>query len=224
MREGSAALSIDSLGARAEVIILRDAGFEHTEEKGEEEEEHEGDGEELSPDGERLSQEAILKSIADAKLEPDQATVNKQIDSIWPPKRSLSPRQQYEWLSKTLRDGWSTPQLKSYCNAKKIEGALKNAEGKEALSSDEVASVESKIGLQWSPWKVGTTPIDKRLPSQTSIAERGNKSEKGTLIWHIIHSHWQLGFDEDGSDAIGELEFKHKHIDIFTAGSRNFHY
>jgi hypothetical protein len=229
VREGSAALSIDSLGERAEVIILRDAGFERKEEK----EEEETLPEDPSPKNATLSQDAILKSIEDAKVELDQDAVNVQIDSLRP-VHSVSLRginaqlskKEYDTLCEVLRKGFSVAQLRGYCEAKRAELA-KDAEEKKKKAADQGSSIEKEITLTWSPWKVGITPINIRPVQRMVNAVNMRISEKNhgreNLIWHIVHTFWKADVAENADDAVGELEFRVKphELNLFTAGGKS---
>jgi hypothetical protein len=233
VREDSASLSIDSLGEKAEVIILRDAGFEHKEL-----EEGDDDGpEDISRSKQKLSHEAILKSIEDEKEAVDQEAINKQIDGLRPASaghlRSIYvplPLTEYRRICDILMESFTRAQLQEYCRMARLRSIAQRDQGERAnISSDESPLATKSIRLLWFPWKAGTTPISQRPPkviAPTSSKKAFEKIQarrgKKTLIDAIVRSYWGIDVAEETENAIGELEFhvKPHFLDLVTAGSK----
>ncbi|KAF2433174.1 hypothetical protein EJ08DRAFT_677049 [Tothia fuscella] len=248
VREGSAALSIDSLGKKAEVIILRDAGFEHRDDV----EEEEGDdigGESSVESLQRktsLNHEAILRSIEDAKKDLSQDEVNAQIEELCPKAgiNATLSEQDYNELCEVLRESYSSAQLRGYCQSKREElekrkaeekkrrAALADAQSKEDGGSAENPDVWSsstvkEITLPYSPWKAGTTSIKQRpshrmvQPALRISKARDDKKTKNDLLEDVVRTYWQLDVVTEAGDTIGELEFRPKlfELELFTAGN-----
>jgi hypothetical protein len=222
-REGSTALSIDSLGKPTEIILLRDLGFEQAEK--EEAEDY------ISVDKHVFSREAIFKSIEDEKLQLDQDKINAQIDRLRPSASgsryatNAITAEEYAKLGKKLAKSYTSNHLQEYCRMTVAQRGEQEGEG----SAEQAATASRKISLTWSPWRRGTTPIGQRPPQATkhiSLIRNWKSYGKTALISIIVQSIWNVHIASEQDGEVGELEVRLKpwEIDLFTAGSkhRNF--
>jgi hypothetical protein len=217
-REGSTALSIDSLGKPTEIIVLRDLGLE----QGAKEEE-----DDIPFDKQDFSREAILRSIEDEKLQLDQATINVHIDKLRPSAPGGShvikavTAAEYAKLGQKLDKGYTSAHLRGYCQAAVMQSGEQVREG----SNEQTATIDKKISLIWSPWRPGTTPISKRPPEGTkpiSLIRNWDAYNKQALVSIIMQSIWNIHIAAEEDSEIGELEVRLKpwEVDLFTAGSK----
>jgi hypothetical protein len=218
-REGSTALSIDSLGKPTEIILLRDLGLEQTEKEVKDN---------IHVDKQDFSQEAIIKSIEYEKRELDQATINAQIDRLRSTASgsrhavNLVTAAEYAKLGKKLTIRFTVVHLREYCRV----AVEQSREHEEKGSTEQTGTADMKISLNWSPWRKGTTPIGRRPPQgpkPISLIRNWGASTKNELIRIIIQSIWNIHVAAEQSDEIGELEVKLKpwEVDLFTAGSKH---
>jgi hypothetical protein len=210
-REGSTALSIDSLGVPTEIILLKDLALDQAEKT-------EEDMLDESPtDKQGLTRDAIIQSIEGEKIELDQDTINVQIDRLQPARSGsryapyIVSAASYTNLVRKLDRSYTTTHLREYCRMK----------GAQIREREEQSR---NIGLTWSPWRVGKTPIAQRPISEKRISQIRNWDAvaKQALYKFIIESIWNVHTAAERDNEIGELEVRLKpwEIDLFTAGSK----
>jgi hypothetical protein len=198
IHEEEAALSINTLGRKSRIIILRRAGFTGDEAR---------DIVSKVPDARNfkgLSKAEILDMIKEEKVTPQQGDVNKAIDSYRPVatgEAQCLTQGEYDKLYRQLFESFTGPQLRQYL-------------GTEPYANKRDHEIQ-RILQTWSP---GTTPIETKLSPKTwrDRANETNKrlklvdagagpssrfARKGGVIDHIIRGYW--GCDVG---SIGQVE------------------
>jgi hypothetical protein len=213
-REGSTALSIDSLGAPTEIILLKDLALDQAEK----EEENEAD--ESPADKQDSTRDAIIKSIEGEKIQLDQQTINVQIDRLRPARSGsgyapyIVSAAAYANLRRKLERSYTSNHLREYCRMKGIK----------IREQEEQSVLDKKIALTWSPWRAGITPIGQRPASEKRISQIRNWDAVGkqALYKAIIESIWNVHTTAERDSELGELEVRLKpwEIALFTSGSK----
>ncbi|KAI9702212.1 MAG: hypothetical protein M1820_006294 [Bogoriella megaspora] len=194
--EDSAPLKIDSLGKQTEVIILRDADVDRSQEQ----------PAWRSARGERkgkkepLSQENIMSIVESEDQAPDQEQIDKNIEEL---RRSMgavpgtdihTTKSEFDEVFGILYNGYTIQQLAGYLRT---------------VGEQSSPSTQSQIphSIRKSIWKPGTTSLSERLPSETdSIVEpSGQKTQKGLLVDKIMRHVWNVHIQEI-EENFGQLE------------------
>ncbi|OCL08393.1 hypothetical protein AOQ84DRAFT_340442 [Glonium stellatum] len=217
VRVGSASLGIESLGAPAEVIILRDAERDDVTEDVPTPQE--------TKEGKALKQEEILASLQDERMPPAQDEVNKQIESLRP-QPALSPDEhiylsqaEFQKLYSLLYDGFTLKQLSNYFAS--CTGVTKDNVKGEILQGLIKGSSKGKRPAHQSEWRPGTSPIAKRLPGGNigMLRKRQGPVGKYILADQILRKAWDIVLLEE-IESLGELEISLKRwqLSLLTIG------
>jgi hypothetical protein len=221
VRENAEALSVNTLGVPAEVIVLRDAPHNDLEETVEQEDAEEGNGAALGS-----SRRAILDAIQGEDVIMDQETVNQQIDALRPrvedpnSGRLILPAKEYFRLCQVLTDSYSRPQLDAYM-ARSKEAVPIPSIGSVSLETRQ-KSLESKDSeIQFRPWKA-VSKAD-RIQKHLSTADTNNsrRIKRSRLASTLLKHCWKVEIAEE-VERLGDLicTLPRAGIRLLTVGSK----
>ncbi|OCK76695.1 hypothetical protein K432DRAFT_428534 [Lepidopterella palustris CBS 459.81] len=229
VREGSAALGIESLGAPSEIIVLRDVNDNTSE-----------DIPELleSKKTEPLKQADILASLQNENVTLAEGELNKQIESLRPQHHSsqIDPKDpiyvsqaEFRNIYNSLYNGFTAAQLSRYfaestgvaiTGVKKevLQGLIKGVK-KEVLQGL-IKGVKSKQPVYQTAWNPGTSDIAKRLPAGNVVTQRkGKTATKIILADQILRKCWNvLVLEEIESPGEIEVSMKRWQLSLLSAG------
>jgi hypothetical protein len=214
VRENAEALSVNSLGKPAEVIVLRDAPRDALEEITEQE-----DAEGATTGS---SREALLNAIQGEDVPMDQDTVNQQIDALRPQVedpnsgRLILPAKEYFKLCKVLTDSYSRPQLDAYIARSKV--TLPEEKSPDA-SQNLLGSKHPEIYFR--PWKAASK-LD-RVQKHLSLADTKSlrRVKRSRLASTLLQRCWKVEVAEE-VERLGEIlcTLPKAGIRLLTIGSK----
>lgn len=219
LREITARLEdIKTLGEDAEILVLKEAGVEPSEEKQTPEIVH------------SLAHEApnIIESLRHESRPLTPQDIINQLDSLRP--KSPDPygphyvsQSTFVKLSRTVLQGFTGRQLSHYYSVTK--GVKDSQVGNEVLDGLKQLQSRTSRPAERSEWHPGTTQIDQRLPGLAvhRKPKRGAIS-KHLLVDQILRDVWKLVLLEE-IEAPGELELSLKpwQLSILSSGCMSRH-
>lgn len=219
VREDSANIPIDSLGAPSEILILRDTDIGNTERK---------PSVKVWNKRSAASSKEILESLEKEKTVPDRQETIEQIEALRPTNGQEDgeggitiPQGQLDRLIEKLNESFIIRQLRLYyeSHSNKADQAIpkfgrdwKNL-GKQVKKAEDRRSADVADELRSCTvgvWRPGRWPLEQRLKAVPhhlhSTAVTGSRqTAKLRLIHEIIGRSWRVQSEED-AQAVGQLE------------------
>jgi hypothetical protein len=199
-RASSEALTTQSLGKPAEVLVFRDIIEDPADlmprlaKPGEFEDEEDGDGQA------GLSAEEIEAAIAHGAQTPKEQEVNESISRLRPETHVLQ-KDEFERLAKTLFESYSARQLQKYLV---LHSRL--SPNAKARPASERATRAAEKTIPVTQWRPGKTPLEERL-ALISLDQPDVARSKVKLVDQILRFAWHVAIDIE-VQAVGELELQ----------------
>lgn len=200
-RQVSEPLSIDSLGRKSEVIVLRDFEEKDAGRGGQRVPEEDADERELEEQRKRVSAEDIQKAIAQSDIPADEKEVAASINELRP-RDTVLEGASFRRIVKELQDGYTVQQLSGYLQA--ILARKPPVDSKPSKPKHGTAT-ERKVTI--SPWRPGRTPLELR-PNMVAPAGKNNSlGAKARAADQILRRGWDITVTSEEQE-VGELEIK----------------
>lgn len=223
VRENAEALSVNSLGKPAEVIVLRDAPRHDFIAE-------EGYAEENDGPAKGSSSEALLNSIEGDDVVMDQDTVNQQIDALRPrvedpnSGRLILPAKEYSRLCKVLTSSYSRSQLDAYmAHSKHVVPEQTSLEDTQKLPGPKNSDIQVR---PWKPASKLDMIVQKHLGKQLGPKDKNNlrKLKRSKLASTLLRECWKVEVAEE-VERLGETicTLPQSGIRLLTAGSKWLH-
>lgn len=197
-RQVSEPLSIDSLGRKSEVIVLRD--FEEKESHKHQRQESRDEAEEQALEQERkhVSAEDIQAAIAQSDIPADEKEVAASINDLRP-RDAVLDKAAFSSVMKQLQDGYTAQQLSGY-----LQALLRQKPNAHKLAPGPIVKGKSVVISQWRP---GRTLLQLRPNMAPPAGKKNSVSAKARAADQILRRGWEVTVTSEEQE-IGELEIK----------------
>lgn len=202
VREDAEALSVNSLGKPAEVIVLRDTGRD-AEEFVEQEED-----EESKYNVQGSSREAMLEAMEKEAVPMDQETVNQQIDALRPrledpnSGRLVISSKEVLRLCKVITDSYSFVQISAYIARSKAPP--EHASSKDVIRSLIVNKSPDLHFRPWTPTNKGIIPDSYHGLNKKYLHPKAKIVKRIKLARTLLKQCWRVEIEEE-VEQLGEL-------------------
>ena len=152
--------------------------------------------------------EDLAESLNAERGPVDMKMVMKNLDGLRPPpSRQVMSRENYELLTISVRNGFTTAQLACYVKDWMVAQRTGDHIKPFAVAAPPQSRSDPSSAVVLVPWKAGVTPFaaGHMLSTKADLGGRQRRSPKDRLVLRLLRDCWEIRTLED-DEQVGQLQ------------------